>query len=138
MAKNALKRSLLEVGDEESMRQGRSRGCSESHGGSSYLRPIWDDTGGGAAGASSIFIPDEKLMYVLEGHEELASKLGKLNEKTSSPSLECNMCALVRSSEKEGTEFASLHDMKELHAMGQVAVLSAIEITYFAVNPFKP
>ena len=95
-------------------------------------------TGGGAEGASSTFIPDEELQHVLEGYEELASKLSKLNEETTSPSLPCNTCALVYSREKEGTEFASLHDMKELHAMGQVAVLSAIEITYFAVNPFKP
>ena len=86
-----------------------------------------DDKDGGAAGASSIFIQDGELMNVFKEYEGLASKLKELNKKTSSPSLGCNTCALVCSRGKECTEFVSLSDLKKLHAMGFVAVLSAIE-----------
>ena len=96
------------------------------------------DTDGGAEGASSTFIPDEEVQRVLEEYKEHASNLSKLNEKTTDPSLPCNTCALVYSREKEGTEFVSLADLKKLHALGEVAVLSVIEITYFAVNLSKP
>jgi len=115
--------------------QGQSGGGDVRQGGVATAK---DDTGGGASGASSSFVPDEKLTLFLEGYKKLASKLSKLNKKTSSPSLECNTCALVYSSEKEGTEFVSLADLKKLHALGEVAVLSVIEITYFAVNLSKP
>jgi len=95
-------------------------------------------TGGGAEGASSTFIPDEEVQRVLEEYKEHASNLSKLNEKTTDPSLPCNTCALVHSNEKEGSEFVSLDDLIKLHKMGDVAVFSTVEVTYFAVHHLLP